>query len=310
MDNFFIVGCGRSGTSILHKILAGHSKIAIPPETGLYSIFFKNIQNRIDFPLVSEAQVDSLIEEAVNNERLETLLISRSDIRSKAIATLPLTRAKFVSLILNEFANSKNKSCWGEKTPRHVVHMEDIAADFPEAKFIFIIRDPRAVAASFKNVDASFGSKNITVPIMQWLAAVKSINRFRKNNRFNNKILTVRYENLIEKKESTLLEVQRFLKIPIEELDAKNSNLVFHEKQAQHMYNTQRELFDSSLHKWKKELRQSEIQAIEYRLNKLMDVHEYIITSNNFVLGRSFFYVYLFLYPLDRIFRRMRRLYE
>ena len=40
---------------------------------------------------------------------------------------------------------------WGEKTPRHVFDIDEILAAFPDAAIVCMIRDPRAVVASFKD---------------------------------------------------------------------------------------------------------------------------------------------------------------
>ncbi len=39
---------------------------------------------------------------------------------------------------------------WGEKTPRHIFRVDDILTAFPDAKIIAMVRDPRAVVASYK----------------------------------------------------------------------------------------------------------------------------------------------------------------
>jgi hypothetical protein len=37
---FFILGAGRSGTSLLSRMLNQHPSLAVPPESHLYSTFY------------------------------------------------------------------------------------------------------------------------------------------------------------------------------------------------------------------------------------------------------------------------------
>ena len=49
------------------------------------------------------------------------------------------------------WAARAGKPRWGEKTPRHVYRIPDILARYPEARVIAMIRDPRAIAASYRD---------------------------------------------------------------------------------------------------------------------------------------------------------------
>jgi hypothetical protein len=43
-------------------------------------------------------------------------------------------------------------SRWGEKTPRHIFRIDDILEAFPSAKIIVMVRDPRAVVCSYRDM--------------------------------------------------------------------------------------------------------------------------------------------------------------
>ena len=45
----------------------------------------------------------------------------------------------------------QGKVRWGEKTPRHIFRIPDLLSVFPDARVICLVRDPRAVAASYRN---------------------------------------------------------------------------------------------------------------------------------------------------------------
>ena len=46
--------------------------------------------------------------------------------------------------------DNTHKERWGDKTPGHEIYLDRIFDIYPEAKILFMIRDPRAVSASLK----------------------------------------------------------------------------------------------------------------------------------------------------------------
>lgn len=55
------------------------------------------------------------------------------------------------------YARRRGASCWGEKTPRHVFRIDDILGLVPDARVIVMLRDPRAVVASYRDWKATGG---------------------------------------------------------------------------------------------------------------------------------------------------------
>src|SRR5207245_5271517 len=54
----------------------------------------------------------------------------------------------FLRIVMEEIASSKAVDRWIDSTPTNIPHMLRIHRDFPDAKFVHIIRDPRDVALS------------------------------------------------------------------------------------------------------------------------------------------------------------------
>lgn len=52
-------------------------------------------------------------------------------------------------------AERQGASRWGEKTPRHVFRIPDMLGSYPDARVVCMVRDPRAVAASYGGFSAS-----------------------------------------------------------------------------------------------------------------------------------------------------------
>src|SRR5262249_23931650 len=58
-------------------------------------------------------------------------------------------------------ARHHGRERWGEKTPRHVYRIDDVLAAFPEAKVVCLVRDPRAVVASYKDWHAAGARRGV-----------------------------------------------------------------------------------------------------------------------------------------------------
>ncbi|NDY92934.1 sulfotransferase family protein [Ideonella livida] len=137
---FFILGCVRSGTTMLRNILRQHPLLACPEETHFYrpgepfgTPGFQAFCN--SNTLKRHRQIDGVPEEAF----AQMLAGSRS-------------RAELVHRYMAAFvAMSKpGARCWFDKTPQNIYGAAQLAADFPQARFVHIVRNPLDVAASLR----------------------------------------------------------------------------------------------------------------------------------------------------------------
>ena len=153
----FVVGSSKSGTTLVSACLNRHPGIHIARETH----FFDDLRPR----LVAKRRRDaacSITDEAVAYfQKIDKAPYGHGDVPAEStLDTEELIR------LANEFGNTpdsyfeayctmkaraKNKPCWGEKTPRHAYRVADILRAYPESKIVFVIRDPRAVVASYRD---------------------------------------------------------------------------------------------------------------------------------------------------------------
>ncbi len=143
----FIVGMNGSGTTLLLDCLNNHP-----------NVFGFRRETKIIPNYVADAKQNGSLEDDDNCLRLWNNI--RQEYVFKVVnggkpiplpqnwRQLPRNPAFVFHYVFMHFARKEGKSRWCEKTPDYALHMNTIKGLFPAAKFIHIVRDGRACAAS------------------------------------------------------------------------------------------------------------------------------------------------------------------
>ena len=196
---FFIVGCARSGTTILRTMLNQHSQVAIPLE----SLFI------IDY---LRADPDT------PGTTFQRLILKEYELREWGIPFTPedfegcVTAKDYINRAHEHYARHFGKSIWGQKTPRFVRYGHLLKHHYPEAKFIHVIRDPRAVVSSL--IRSNVHHSNSYFASRRWLRDVHAGLALQKN--YPGDVLNIQYEALINTPEEALRQISDFLDIGFE----------------------------------------------------------------------------------------------
>ncbi|HEV2061577.1 MAG TPA: sulfotransferase [Solirubrobacteraceae bacterium] len=181
----FLVGAMGSGTTLLRLILDSHENIAVPQETGFmraYDAFkyapFKasgrNWTKRLGW---KESERDELL-----RELFDTLFM--------------------------RYAERHGKRRWGEKTPLHTWHVDDMARLFPDARFIGVIRHPSAsVSSNMRRFNL-----HLRRTAVHWARYTAEI--ARQAAVYGDRFALVRYEDLVLDPEPMLRELLGWLDEP------------------------------------------------------------------------------------------------
>ena len=207
----FIVGVGRSGTTLLRLLLDAHSELAIPPEANWLELVLGHIEKiPFDFEacLAAFNSAPSWPDYSISPNQLMEIL-QNHDVDN---------RGKTLKAIYALYAFRHGKARYGDKTPKNILRIERLSQLIPEAHFVHIIRDGRDVAVSWKNVWFGQGL-GIEKLAKMWSDQITGARAQSKNANY----MELRYEDLVTNPRVELEKIAAFLQLPFQE-----SQLQFH----------------------------------------------------------------------------------
>ena len=214
-DPVFVVGHPRSGTTLLQSLIATQLTPAIFPETHFFSIvrmYIKVVDDIVQNESISKALsfLDDKLEMSSECRQYIVELSEQNELSPKMM---------FEALVFDQLSkrltvDQIKKIRWMEKTPDHAEHLEVINRFYPNAKFIFVVRDPeRAILSRRKhftwNDEANWP---IDRHIDRWTETIDSVDRFMDSH--PNQVHCLQFENVIADKVNAISGVCRFLAIP------------------------------------------------------------------------------------------------
>jgi hypothetical protein len=203
-DPIFVIGIGRSGTTLLRLMLHHHPRIAIPYESEFLTRHYEAVEKYGD--LRDDANLAALVDAMLAEPAL--LRWDHTFDRSAILANLEERTVAGVShAIYSQYAAAKGKGRWGDKSD-YLDQIHLLNEMFPRSQFIHIIRDGRDVAASVMKL--SWGPNDIISAAQWWndhLWVARRVGAVLGKERY----LEIRYENLVEEPERELRRCCAFL---------------------------------------------------------------------------------------------------
>lgn len=205
----FVLGCGRSGTTLLYHMLLSAGNFAIYRTES-------NIINLLEprFGDLSSARNRRRLLEAWYNSRLYTLSgLEKGPLEARVMSECK-NGGDFLRIIMEEIAQKQGVERWADTTPEHLLHLHRIKETIPGALIIHIIRDGRDVALSTQKQGYIRPlpwdrSSPVMVAGLYWEWMV---NKGRKDGReLGDDYVEVRFEELISKPRETLARLGEFI---------------------------------------------------------------------------------------------------
>ncbi len=205
----FVLGCGRSGTTLLYHMLLSSGNFAVYRTES-------NVINLLE-PRFGDLSV------ARNKRRLldawyETRLYTLSELEKAPLEERVMAECRnggdFLSIIMEQMARKQGVERWADTTPEHLLHLHRIKETIPNALIIHIIRDGRDSALSTEKqgyIRRLPWDKTPSVMVAgiywEWM-----VNKGRKDGRDLGADYTeVRFEDLVGSPRETLARLGSFI---------------------------------------------------------------------------------------------------
>jgi len=202
-----VTGPDRSGTSLMYALLGSHSNISMSRRTNMWRWFYDKYGD-----LSRSANFENCLQTMMRYERMQQLQPDEDRIRDEFRQGAPSYGALF-ALIHEHLAERRGKGRWGDKSLHTEHHANQVFREFPSAKMIHMMRDPRDRYASIlKRYDRP--QKGVAPACGRWLASTWAAGRNVRH--YPDGYMVVRYEDLAARTEETLKAVCAFLGEPYE----------------------------------------------------------------------------------------------
>lgn len=257
----FIGGCDRSGTTLLGSMLGAGELCITTPES----------QFKDQLLVLGNRQLRP-------EEAIETLNYIKNHFRFRIWGSpVPdlkgtgqqLTLPGILELFIREYASSVGKTeCtyWIDHTPNNIRQIHRLLRVFPEAKFIHIVRDGRAIAASV--IPLSWGPNTVYSAARWWCEKLSF--GLAAEQALPDKVCRVYYEELVLRPKDTLEQLCRFIGVPF------NNQMVYGKGFKVPTYTAnQHQLVGkppdkNRINAWQKRLSPRDIEVFEYLTKDLL----------------------------------------
>lgn len=179
----FIIGCPRSGTTLLRLMIDSHPHISCGPETHFL----------VDLANIAE-------QHAIRFERFGY----GSDWWYEQTAD-------FFRTFQMDYAQKRGKQRWAEKTPTYTRHLDVLDRLFPDCQLIHVIRNGRDVVSSYHKRWGYLSA--VKTAAFRWREYVTLARDFGKTIAMD-RYYEIRYEDLVSETEMTLRGMFEFLQEP------------------------------------------------------------------------------------------------
>ncbi len=263
-----VLGCPRSGTTIVQVMLHSHHRIAIPPE------------NRFLLPAYRQRLSFGDLEERANRRALARFIVRgrRHKFRDfgldrketiREIVNGPATLGSALGIVLRAYAARFGSERWGDKRPSYHNYIGAIMRLFPDAQIVHVVRDPRDCVASLKRMP--WWRLDSHHSVAAWAEAVEHVDEAVR--RWPGAVTQIQYERLVADPET---ELRRLCDALGEEYDAAMAEperlapLAVPERKHWHSY-TRVRLSTRNVGRWRRELEGWEVALCEAVLADRME---------------------------------------
>ncbi len=197
----FVVGCPRSGTTWVQRLLAAHPCVRTGQESDIFDLYVG--------PQLRTWQQELAVDSSGRGGVGLACYFTDADFRS-------VLKDYLLRLLAPMVGELRPGELFVEKTPSHVLYVPEIHALLPRARFIHVLRDARDTVASLLSASRGWGRtwapRRAADAARTWVSHIQSAQRAREALP-TTQYFEVRYEALHADGERYLGEMARWLNL-------------------------------------------------------------------------------------------------
>ena len=266
MQAVFIGGADRSGTTFFGSLLGAHSRCIVTPE----SQFNTELCRKYETQPWNPAEARGVLK---RHERFRIWELEIPEDFGEVSRSWPEMMLTLVDLYGRRELDKvvPEERIWIDHTPSNLDRMELLRRHYPGAKFLHIVRDGRALAASHRRV--WWGQDDPLKMAAFWHRKLACA--FANECRFPGEAMTVRYEDLVERTEETLARVTEFLGIGFETQMLAGDGLKVPEYTRHQHALVGRPADPTRIASWRRQLSSREIEIFEAEAGEMLEILGY-----------------------------------
>jgi len=306
IEQIFVVGSGRSGTTMMGRILGNHSKVFTFKE--IHFLGWISSADNMNKILTNQQAIDLLSELLAIQQDGIFLKKDSKKFNAKAEKTLGrkenLQKVEVYKLFLEIITTENNRYIACEQTPKNIFYINELLSAFPNARFIHMVRDSRDVLLSQKNkwkrrflgankiplkeAIRSFMNYHPITSAKFWNSAVEHGHEMESNQR----VLKIKFEDVLMDSEERLKEICNFIGLEFEEKMLAVPNIGSSTEEDKE---SELKIDQSKIRKWENGgINNAEIYLSQIISKKMMNTYHYPLKQFSFPPILVVFYLFTF----------------
>lgn len=273
----FVIGCPRSGTTLLHHMLLSAGGFAIyDTESNVFNMLVPTFGD-----LRLERNRRRLLDAWLNSHLFRASGLERETLRQRLLDE-GRSGGSFLRILMEEIARAQRVNRWVEHSPSHLFHVAEIRQAFPEALFVHVIRDGRDVAVSlgkmgwFQKLPLANHDGVLAAGIFwQWMAGWGR----KCGSTLGPNYAEVRYEELVQQPRAALKRLEQFIQHDLD-YDQIQRTAIGSVKKPNTSFLSERDTGAfNPLERWKRDLTPRQLLELEFVTGELLQELGYSLAS-------------------------------
>ncbi|MFW5944567.1 MAG: sulfotransferase family protein [Bacteroidota bacterium] len=302
----FLTYLARSGSTLLANELDQYESLGVTLEENLPD----GIKNGRPIELKDINSLNDYLRAAYNDKKFLYWHIDEDKLKKAVL------RNDRLPIRYRDILRAMHELYFAESGPEMVVHkqgnycllIDKVKAEFPEAKFLFIDRDPRAIHNSQRKNVRSSSLRFINRGIVRFALTYKRMQQIIRHQNRKSYFYVLHYEDLIKNKAHTLQKILRFFEInPAQKLKRQSYHSRIPEQQEHLHKNVGGSLNVDRTEAWKDELEVHRIAFLQSALKRELSTrglefrHGYRLSVFQKLIFIGWLIQYFFIYNLLRL---------